>query len=149
MENAFVIAPMNEKNVSQVAMLEEACFSAPWSEESLREVLGREEFLYLTVCEGDEVLGYGGVYFAADEANITNIAVRSSARRRGIGNRIVNAILTEAKRRGATTVYLEVRVGNDGARRLYERCGFTLAGVRRGFYDKPKEDGCVYVCPIA
>ena len=145
MNQKFVIAPMNDNMVAQVADLEAICFSSPWSEESLKEVLQRPEFLYVTLCEGEKLLGYCGVYFAADEANITNIAVHPSARNKGIAKKLLGVILSEASQRGAASVYLEVRVGNAVARHVYEQCGFSLAGVRRGFYEKPKEDGCVYV----
>ncbi len=148
MNHNTLIARMNADTVSKVASLEELCFSSPWSEESLREILDRPEFLYITLCEGGKLLGYCGVYFAADEANITNIAVHPTARNRGLAKQLLSEIISEATQRSAASVYLEVRISNTVARHVYEQCGFTLAGIRKGFYDKPKEDGCVYVYRI-
>ncbi|MBO4325414.1 MAG: ribosomal protein S18-alanine N-acetyltransferase [Lachnospiraceae bacterium] len=135
---------MTEQWVPAVADLERRCFSEPWSEESLTDVLGRPEFRYLIACEGDKMLGYGGFYVAADEASITNIATEPEARGRGVAGNVIEAIIKEAAGMGAQTIYLEVRAGNEKAIRVYERCGFERLGVRKGFYDKPKEDAYIY-----
>lgn len=142
------IIKMTEETVSAVAALEQQCFSSPWSEESLRKVLTEPEFCYLLACEEDKVLGYGGVYFAADEANITNIAVAPEVRNRGIAKQLVRAIVSEAERRESSTVFLEVRAGNAVARHVYEQCGFVPLGVRKHFYTKPTEDGFIYAYRI-
>ena len=138
------IVTMTEQWVPAVADLERRCFSEPWSEESLTDVLGRPEFRYLIACEGDKMLGYGGFYVAADEASITNIATEPEARGRGVAGTVIEAIIKEAAGMGAQTIYLEVRAGNEKAIRVYERCGFERLGVRKGFYDKPKEDAYIY-----
>lgn len=138
------IVTMTEQWVPAVADLERRCFSEPWSEESLTDVLGRPEFRYLIACEGDKMLGYGGFYVAADEASITNIATEPEARGRGVAGNVIEAIIKEAAGMGAQTIYLEVRAGNEKAIRVYERCGFERLGVRKGFYDKPKEDAYIY-----
>ena len=135
---------MTEQWVPAVADLERRSFSEPWSEESLTDVLGRPEFRYLIACEGDKMLGYGGFYVAADEASITNIATEPEARGRGVAGTVIEAIIKEAAGMGAQTIYLEVRAGNEKAIRVYERCGFERLGVRKGFYDKPKEDAYIY-----
>lgn len=90
------------------------------------------------------MLGYGGFYVAADEASITNIATEPEARGRGVAGNVIEAIIKEAAGMGAQTIYLEVRAGNEKAIRVYERCGFERLGVRKGFYDKPKEDAYIY-----
>ena len=138
------IVTMTEQWVPAVADLERRSFSEPWSEESLTDVLGRPEFRYLIACEGDKMLGYGGFYVAADEASITNIATEPEARGRGVAGTVIEAIIKEAAGMGAQTIYLEVRAGNEKSIRVYERCGFERLGVRKGFYDKPKEDAYIY-----
>lgn len=138
------IVTMTEQWVPAVADLERRCFSEPWSEESLTDAIERPEFRYLIACEGDKMLGYGGFYVAADEASITNIATEPEARGRGVAGTVIEAIIKEASGMGAQTIYLEVRAGNEKAIRVYERCGFERLGVRKGFYDKPKEDAYIY-----
>ena len=70
------------------------------------------------------------------EAEITNIAVAGSHRRRGIGGMLLEAIIGT----GAERVLLDVRASNMAARGLYEKYGFRVDGIRRGFYAKPRED---------
>lgn len=139
------IVRMNEAWVPAVASLEQFCFSEPWSEEALVEVCAKPEFCYLVATEDGNLLGYGGMYVAADEASITNIAVEPLARGRGVATAIIEALLLEARRRGAETAFLEVRAGNEKAIRVYERCGFACVGVRKNFYSKPTEDALIYV----
>ena len=75
-----------------------------------------------------------------DEGYISNIAVSPALRRQGIGAALLRAMLEEGVRRGLAFLTLEVRVGNAAARRLYRRAGFREAGIRPGYYEKPRED---------
>ena len=99
---------------------------------------------YLVAEDGDgQVLGYGGLAVADDEAWIQNIAVRREAQRRGIGRAILEALLAEADRRGARAVLLEVAVDNAPAQKLYATYGFEPIGVRRGYYQPSNTDALV------
>lgn len=143
------IIPLSEEWIPKVGELERKCFSQPWSEESLREVFENPLFSFWVACEGDLLVGYGGAYFAGDEANVTNIAVAKEYRGKGYGTDIVRALIEEAKRRGAERIFLEVRVGNAAAIHVYEKCGFERKGVRKNFYTAPQEDGYVYALRIS
>lgn len=142
------IVRMTEKWIPSVLLLEQACFSEPWSEAGLTEAVASPLYRYFVACLGDELLGYGGMFLAGDEANVTNIAVAQNLRKKGVGTGIVKALLREAEESGAERVYLEVRVGNEPARHLYEKCGFREVGIRKDFYRGPKEDGAVYMFEI-
>jgi ribosomal-protein-alanine N-acetyltransferase len=74
------------------------------------------------------------------EADILTVGVLPVARRLGIGTRLVHALLDEARLRGVTAAFLEVRVDNVAARALYEREGFRPVGMRRGYYDGGRVD---------
>ena len=139
---------MTEKWIPSVLLLEQACFSEPWSEAGLTEAVASPLYRYFVACLGDELLGYGGMFLVGDEANVTNIAVAQNLRKKGVGTGIVKALLREAEESGAERVYLEVRVGNEPARHLYEKCGFREVGIRKDFYRGPKEDGAVYMFEI-
>lgn len=138
------IVRMDEQWIPAVADLELRCFSDPWSAEALLEVIKKPEFCYLIACEGEKMLGYGGFYVAADEASITNIATEPEARNKGVATAVIEAIKKEAVKAGAGSLFLEVRASNEKAIRVYERCGFERLGLRRNFYEKPREDGLVY-----
>jgi len=78
-----------------------------------------------------------------DEIHINNIALRPQHRGHGYGTALMHHVLAEARRLGARRATLEVRAGNMGARRLYERLGFYVAGTRRNYYTNPVEDALI------
>jgi ribosomal-protein-alanine N-acetyltransferase len=93
--------------------------------------------------EAGEVLAYSIAWFAADEANLANLAVAPAHRRRGCGRALLDDLLAEARRRGAVSVWLEVRAGNAAAQRLYLDHGFRVVAVRKAYYRKEGEDALV------
>ena len=121
--------------------LEKACFSLPWTREQLQSQLPdeRHEFLVASDAEGS-VLGYIGMMTVLDEGYISNVAVDPEARRRGIGRALVKEMLRRAAERSLAFVTLEVRAHNDGAIALYAGEGFLPVGLRREYYEHPKED---------
>lgn len=137
------IRPMKERDVEQVARMEDECFSEPWSAQAFTDALNKEEYLYMVAAEETDVLAYCGMYRVLDEGNITQVAVRSDRRREGIGERLLKDFMQNGKKLGVSAYTLEVRVSNPGAIRLYERCGFVTESVRKGFYDFPKEDAYI------
>jgi ribosomal protein S18 acetylase RimI-like enzyme len=62
--------------------------------------------------------------------------VRPDHQRTGLGRRLLNSLLDEARRRGCREVFLEVRAENTVAIRLYEHAGFEVTGRRRGYYGR-------------
>lgn len=141
----ITVRPMTEADLSAVAALEAATFSMPWSADGFAAALLRPDTVFLVAC-GEELLGYAGVYCTADEGEITNVAVAEDARRRGIGRMLLEALRARLGAQRIDRIVLEVRVSNTAAIRLYETCGFTIAGRRRGFYERPVEDAYVMVC---
>ena len=86
------------------------------------------------------VLGYCGLYMAADEGEVINVAVAKASQGKGIASRLMDALLDEGHARGVHRFFLEVRVSNDAAIRLYEKYGFKKQGIRKHFYILPDED---------
>jgi ribosomal-protein-alanine N-acetyltransferase len=78
-----------------------------------------------------------------DEIHINNVAIRPALRGKGIGTQLMQRVFEEARRLGARRATLEVRASNDGARRLYERLGFYVAGRRPNYYSQPVEDALI------
>jgi len=100
---------------------------------------------------GEPVVGYAGLCAYRYEGYVQTIAVRRSAQGRGIGRALLEALLTEAARRGLEQVGLEVRADNEPAQRLYAAYGFVAVGRRRGYYQPSNTDAIVMVrrCPSA
>ena len=139
----FKISKMTALDVPQIALLEQQCFSSPWSEQSLLYTANNESSAYFVAKDGKNVIGYGGVNVVIDEGYIGNIAVNKEYRHKGVGLSIVNALNDYAVEKNMALITLEVRVSNTPAISLYEKCGFTNVGVRKNFYIWPTEDAII------
>ena len=84
--------------------------------------------------DGGEIAGYGGITVAAGSADIDNIAVTEPFRHSGVGTALLSRLCETAKERGAEKVFLEVRVSNSPALRLYLKNGFIGAYARTRYY---------------
>ena len=137
------IFKMTEDELSSLAEIEKECFSLPWSEASFREELDRDGSFFLVARLDGEIAGYVGLQFVLDEGYITNVAVRRELRRRGVGKCLMESIIKIARDMPLSFVSLEVRESNFGAIALYEGLGFKTMGVRKDFYEKPRENGLI------
>ena len=136
----MIITNMSGQHVAQVAALEKLCFSDPWSEKSVAGELSNELALWLVALEGGEVVGYVGSQTVLQEADMMNVAVADSHRRRGIARRLVEELIRQLD---AYQLTLEVRQSNLPAIALYESMGFQQVGLRKNYYQKPKENALI------
>ena len=137
------IRRMMPEDLDQVVEIENESFSRPWSKESFEDSLKKPDYIFVVADNRGIIVGYCGLYVVMGEANITNVAVKREYRSKGIGYIIIEDIIDRAKEIGATSMTLEVRKSNGTAIRLYEQIGFKNAGIRRGFYEAPKEDAVI------
>ena len=138
------IVVMQERHLAALAEIERACFHAPWSENMLREELGKGIFL---VAEQDgKIIGYAGAWVILDESHITNIAVLKEHRGQGTGKRLTHGLLQYLSNLGAAYATLEVRRSNEIAQNLYKSLGFVQLGVRKRYYADNGEDALIMVC---
>ena len=137
------LRPMTPSDVPEVARIETAAFSTPWSEETFRSLLGRSGAELWVAEWGDQLAAYAILWKVLDEGELANIAVRRDLQGRGIGSGLLSRMLEVAKDSGVRSLYLEVRESNGLAREMYARRGFQEIGVRKGYYDGPREDARV------
>ncbi len=131
---------MTPSDVPEVARIETTAFSTPWSEETFNSLLKRSG-VELWVAEwADELAAYAILWKVLDEGDLANIAVRGDLRGRGIGSGLLSRMLEVAEDSGVRSLYLEVRESNGLAREMYARRGFHEIGVRKGYYEGPRED---------
>ena len=93
--------------------------------------------------ERQYLAGFAGIWVMADEAHITNIAVRRKYQRRGLGELLLIATIDLAQEMRASMMTLEVRASNTTAQSLYRKYGFVEVGVRRAYYVDNREDGII------
>ncbi|MBI4266994.1 MAG: ribosomal protein S18-alanine N-acetyltransferase [Chloroflexi bacterium] len=86
------------------------------------------------------VAGFAGIWVMTDESHLTNIAVRQSYQRQGIGEMLLISVIELSAKLNANIVTLEVRVSNAPAQELYRKYGFTNVGLRKGYYTDNRED---------
>ena len=138
------LIPLVHEHLSQAAEIERLCFSDPWSEKMLAEHLANPCSLTLAaVGDTGRLLGYVGLLAVVDEGYITNVAVRPDCRRQGVASSLLQALEARGRARNLTFLTLEVRQSNAPARALYEKLGYLQAGLRRNYYENPREDAVI------
>ena len=123
-----------------MAELERQNFSEPWPEIAVRSELTNKRALALVAVEDGVVAGYVGSQTVLQEADMMNIAVADTHRRRGIARMLVEELIRQLD---AYQLTLEVRASNAPAIALYETLGFQQVGLRKNYYHKPKEDALI------
>lgn len=114
-----------------------------WSELAHARGPGATRAYLVAEDEAGRVVGYGGLAALDGTGDIQTIAAAPDHWGTGLGPRLLQALLAAAHRFGCREVLLEVRVDNGRAQRLYERHGFAVIGVRRGYYQPGNVDALV------
>lgn len=134
------IRAMRPKDLFVVADMEKRLFSDPWSLDSFKKALEREDMAFVVLVDEDKVVGYAGMMCVLDEGQILNIAVDTDYRRRGFATEMMLAMIEFGLDNRISLFTLEVRESNIAAITLYTNCGFVPSGRRKEYYSKPKED---------
>lgn len=140
----MIIRNMKKGDAKSVAEIEQMVFSMPWSEKGILDFFGNTYSRFFVSEKDDEIIGYIGAYIVADEMDITNIAVKNQYQRMGIGMKLMEKVMEEARNENCSSVNLEVRESNNNAIKLYEKMGFKRVGIRKNFYSRPTENAIFY-----
>ena len=141
---ALRVEPMTLDDLPAVHAIERASFAVPWPDDAYRnEIRTNRLASYVVARLGDEVVGFAGIWVMVDEAHVTTFAVDPRYRRRGVGERLLLALLDLSVSRLAREATLEVRLSNIPARRLYEKYGFRPVGIRPRYYSDNGEDALI------
>lgn len=139
MKMTWNIGPMTEEDVAAVAALEGENFSRPWSYDAFLKTLSDENYIVIIAKDTDALLGYCVLLCTGEEADITNVCTAPMARGKGVATGMMTALMEAGKSRGVTEFFLEVREGNTPARNLYTKLGFEEIGLRKNYYEEPRE----------
>ena len=151
MNRAPLLEEAAEADVEALAELERRCHSHPWTLRHFADALADRKTLRIFVLrqpfEAGEpergIVGYCVVQVAASEMHVHNLAIEPGARRKGLGRFLLREALAWGTAIGAEDVFLEVRQSNWAALALYRGAGFEAVSVRRGYYDRPREDALI------
>lgn len=139
----IVIRKMRPEDLPEVCVIEKDNFSLPWSEDSFLESLEKDYTVFLVALIEEEIAGYVGCYCVAGTGEITNVAVKASHRRKGIGGMLLEKLYEEGSALDTSEYFLEVRESNETAIALYSRQGFVKEGIRKNFYEQPVENAVI------
>lgn len=139
------IHAVDDVDIPEILAIEQNSYQFPWSEGIIRDCLKTGYFFYSWI-EQEEIIGYGVLSCAANEAHLLNLCVRSDRRGEGIGRGLLDHLLSIASRQSIDTVFLEVRASNMLAIQLYENNGFNQIGCRKDYYpaEGGREDALVF-----
>ena len=129
-----------------IGRLEIRSFSNPWHPDTFRSLLEQPR-AKVWVAEDPEagVVGYAVLWWVLDQGELANLAVRPDQRGRGNGSALLDRAISHAESEGVESLFLEVRVSNEAAHRLYASRGFTQISVRKNYYESPREDARILV----
>jgi [ribosomal protein S18]-alanine N-acetyltransferase len=138
------LRPLCQADLDAVLAVEHAAYAFPWSREIFEDCLKAGYNGWIGEIDAT-IVAHGVMSVAVGECQIFNLGVHPDWQRRGLGRQMLRHLLTLARRREATTAFLEVRVSNTAALALYRSEGFCEIGCRRNYYPAPKgrEDAVV------
>lgn len=139
----IIIRKAAAEDVPKIAEIEKASIPQPWSEAAFADALTQENAVTLVAETDGEIAGFITGVFLFDNADIYSVATAEQHRKKGIGGKLLTAFFdtlpTEVE-----TVGLEVRESNLSAISLYEKHGFERVGLRKNFYEQPRENAVLY-----
>lgn len=134
------IVLMTRLDIPRALEIEGSSFSVPWSRAMFISELDNPHCIYYAAKKDGMLLGYAGMFSILDEGYVSNIAVAPEARRCGTGTLLMKTLINTARRLDLSFLTLEVRQSNRAAISLYSGLGFEKTGLRRGYYERPRED---------
>lgn len=134
---------MKPEDLQQVSELEKACFSAPWSYQDFEYALQKDYYTFVVAEENGQIIGQAGLIQSLDEADLTNVAVDKDYRNQKIASQLLEYLFQLGRINGVCAFTLEVRENNNAAIALYKKFGFVSEGIRKNFYDNPKENAVI------
>ena len=128
------IRAWTKEDIEKITALERECFSDPWTADMFVLSLERPFFHGILIEENGEVLGYACQTVLFEDAEIENVAVAPAWRKNGLGKRLMERLVADAKGLEAEQIFLEVRVSNSPAIALYRGFGFEDVRIRKRYY---------------
>lgn len=128
------LLPMTVTCVDEVVRVEQGAYAFPWTRGNFIDSLAGGHWTRVMRDASGAVVAYIVAMPGVEEMHLLNVTVVLAWRRRGLASQLLDALQTEALRRGAQHLWLEVRASNADAQALYAQRGFTVQGTRKGYY---------------
>ncbi|WP_324825297.1 ribosomal protein S18-alanine N-acetyltransferase [Sinanaerobacter sp. ZZT-01] len=142
--NEILIREAEERDIKEMAKLDQMSFAMPWSVDSFHDEIVSNELAFYIVAEiQGKLIGYVGSWIILDEGHITHVAVNPDYRKKGVGHAMLSHLFDCCKEKGVLSHTLEVRPSNQAALTLYGQFGFKEAGRRKAYYENNGEDALI------
>jgi len=139
----FVIDEMRPEDVPEVLSIEQVSFTTPWSGTLFMNEIYKPLSLPKVARAGGRIVGYICANQVLDEGHILNVTVHPGHRGQGMALEMIRHMVGLLEERSCTVIFLEVRISNEAALRMYERAGFRMLTVRKNYYTSPEEDAVI------
>lgn len=143
MNSNITLSRASLEHINGMVHVSKESLSIPWSYTSFEEEFSNKTARYVVALDGQNVVGFAGIWIIAGEGDITNIAVLKEYRGMGIASSMMKELFSICLNEGADSITLEVRASNIPAQKLYEKFNFKCEGIRKGFYSDNKEDALI------
>lgn len=135
---------MQETDLHAVLEIENSVYEFPWSEGIFNDCLANG-YLATLYIQQEQIQAYSVAQYVVDECHLLNICVRQDAQNNGLGAKMVQQLMNQARKNDMGSIFLEVRASNAAAIHLYDKLGFNEIGLRRDYYpaSNGREDALV------
>jgi [ribosomal protein S18]-alanine N-acetyltransferase len=141
------LRPMRRSDVELLLPFEQVLFAGDpsWTAQQFRSELDGVPATrwYVVAEEAGNLVGYAGLFHSGETADVQTLAVVPDRQRHGVGTALLDGLVAEARRRGASELLLDVREDNVAAQAFYAHRGFEQLSRRRGYYANGRVDGLV------
>jgi len=125
--------PLTEERLDEVVAVERTAYDHPWTRGNFVDSLHSGYQAQVLGANG-VLLGYFVAMKGVDEVHLLNLTVAPVHQHQGWGRVMLDALAIWARGQGAQWLWLEVRISNARAQRMYERHGYRRVGERKGYY---------------
>lgn len=130
------ISKMTISDLNEIEDILFSDFDDFWNINTFKSELLNPNSKYIVAKIDNKIVGYAGIWKAVDDVHITNIVTAKNLRRQNIGSILLSNLIEMAKaENGITSITLEVNCNNLPAKKLYEKSGFEIVGLRKKYYN--------------
>jgi ribosomal-protein-alanine N-acetyltransferase len=130
----LIVTKINNEYLNKIIELDIQANLTPWSKGNYSATFASDSQVIYGLFQAQELVGFCVISVVIDEAEILQLVIAKAQQRNGLGYYLLNQICSSLEADGITQVFLEVRVGNDSAIRLYEKALFNMVGTRNNYY---------------
>lgn len=142
----MLIRRMDLLDIDKIVALEQELFSSPWDKEAFYYELEKNAFSTILVLEDElEIIGYIGMWLLGDQTQITTLGIKKAYQGNGYAKKLMDKCEEITKMMEYANINLEVRISNQKAIKLYEKCGFKIVAIRKNYYQDNHEDAYLMI----